>query len=74
MIVSARNRGVLELVRKVRPDLVLFDDAFLPQEYANLPRVRLEDLHALQRLLLPVRSVVIAPGESWRLSEAVGGK
>lgn len=74
MIVSARNRGVIELVRKVRPDLVLFDDAFLPQEYANLPRVRLEDLHALQRLLLPVRSVVLAPGESWTLREAAGGK
>ena len=67
MIVSARNRSVIELVQKVRPELVFFDDAFLPQEYANLPRVRLQDLHALQRLLLPVRSVVLAPGESWTL-------
>ena len=67
MIVSARNRSVIELVQKVRPELVFFDDAFLPQEYANMPRVRLQDLHALQRLLLPVRSVVLAPGESWTL-------
>jgi hypothetical protein len=74
MIVSARNRAVVELIRKVGPSIVLFDDAFLPQEYANLSRVRLRDLHALQRLLLPVRSVVLAPGESWTLRQEDAGK
>ncbi|MEC8253076.1 MAG: hypothetical protein VX044_07680, partial [Planctomycetota bacterium] len=68
MIVSARNRAVIQLVKKVQPGLVLFDDAFLPQEYANTARVRLKNLHTLQRLLLPTRSLLLAPGESWTIT------
>ena len=74
MIVSARNRAVVELVNKVKPGVVLFDDAFLPQEYANTQRVRLENLFALQRLLLPHRSVVLGPGESWTVPMRSEGK
>ena len=65
MIVSARNREVINLVKKAEPSMVLFDDAFLPQEYADVQRVRLSNLHNLQRRLLPCESVVLAPGESW---------
>ncbi|MEC8652348.1 MAG: hypothetical protein VXY92_07275 [Planctomycetota bacterium] len=74
MIVSARNRAVIQLVKKVQPELVLFDDAFLPQEYANTARVRLKNLHTLQRMLLPTRSLLLAPGESWTVAAAAAGK
>ena len=67
MIVSARNRAVISLVKKVKPGVVLFDDAFLPQEYADTQRVRLVNLHTLQRMLLPHKSVILAPGESWTI-------
>ena len=70
MIVSSRNPAVVELVNKADPGLVLFDDAFLPQESASLRRVRLENLHALQRQLLPHPSVILAPGESWTVRRA----
>lgn len=68
LIASARNRSIVEIVNKVRPGLVLFDDAFLCQENAQVLRVRLENLHALQRLLLPHKSVILAPGESWTVT------
>jgi len=74
LIASARNRRIVEIVNKVKPGIVLFDDAFLPQEQAQLQRVRLENLHALQRLLLPHQSVVLAPGESWTVRSESGKK
>jgi len=69
MIVSSRNPSVPSIVAKLEPDLVLFDDVFLPQEYANTPRVRLKNLHQMQRALLPAKSVVLGPGESWTVVE-----
>lgn len=74
MIVSARNRAVIQLVRKVEPELVLFDDAFLPQEHAQTPRVRLQNLHTLQRMLLPTKSLLLTPGESWAVRAAAEDK
>ena len=65
MIVSSRNPSVPSIVAKLEPELVLFDDVFVPQEYANTPRIRLKNLHQMQRALLPAKSVVLGPGESW---------
>ncbi len=74
MIVSSRNPAVVELVRKATPDLLLFDDAFLPQENAGVRRIRLDNLHALQRLMLPQKSVVLAPGEAWTVPSSRDAK
>ncbi len=65
MIASSRNLGVVEIAKKLKPGIILFDDGFLPDTDAGLRRVTLHHLHQLQRALLPFKSVVLAPGESW---------
>ena len=65
MIASSRNRGVVDIAKKLKPGIILFDDGFLPDTSVPLPRVTLNHLHQLQRALLPLKSVVLAPGESW---------
>ena len=65
MIASSRNRGVVDIAKKLKPGIILFDDGFLPDTSVALPRVTLNHLHQLQRALLPLKSVVLAPGESW---------
>lgn len=65
LIASSRNRGVVEIAKKVKPGIIVFDDGFLPNTDAKLGRVTLTHLHKLQRALLPLKSVVLAPGESW---------
>jgi len=69
MIASSRNRGVVEIAKKLQPEVVLFDDGFLPETHVALPRVTLKHLHQLQRALLPIKSVVLAPGESWAVAK-----
>jgi hypothetical protein len=65
LIASSRNRGVVEIAKKLKPGITLFDDGFLPETNKSRPRVTMKHLHQLQRALLPLKSVVLAPGESW---------
>lgn len=69
MIASSRNADILAIANKLKPSMILFDDAFLAATDAKLPRVTLANLHQLQRSLLPHKSVVLAPGESWTESK-----
>ncbi len=64
-IVSPRNPELVAIVRKLEPRLVMVDDAFTCQAQADLPRVSLRTVHAVQEALRPVRSVLLAPGEAW---------
>ena len=65
LLASPRNRHIVDIANRVAPDLILLDDAFLPQAHPHSPRITLRNLHDLQRSLLPHRSVLLAPGESW---------
>ena len=65
MIASSRNVEIVAIANKVTPGVILFDDAFLASNDAKSTRVTLGNLHQLQRSLLPHKSVVLAPGESW---------
>lgn len=67
VIATARNPRLPEIVGRVDPEMVLFDEAFRCSWHAQTPRVTLRNLHAIQRALLPHRSVVLAPGESWQV-------
>lgn len=67
-IVSPRNPELVAIVRKVEPGLVMVDDAFTCQSQANVPRVSLRDLHAVQEALRPTPSVLLAPGEAWTVT------
>jgi hypothetical protein len=64
MVLSSRNVEALKIVQKVKPDLVVFDDAFYCSSHPSLLRVTLRDLHSLQKTLAPQRSLILAPGES----------
>lgn len=65
LIASSRNVEIKAIADKVKPGIILFDDAFLASNDAKLARVTLKNIHQLQRSLLPHKSVLIAPGESW---------
>lgn len=65
MILSPRNPDAVAIVQRVKPGLVVLDDGFLCQSRSNARRVSLQDLYAVQRALLPTRSLILAPGESW---------
>jgi hypothetical protein len=62
-IVSPRNPELVAIVRKLEPRLVMVDDAFTCQAQADLPRVSLRTVHAVQEALRPVRSVLLARRE-----------
>jgi hypothetical protein len=64
-IVSPRNPDLVAVVAKLAPSLVLVDDVFTCQSHATTTRVTLRDAHAIQQTILPVPSLVLAPGESW---------
>ena len=70
MILSPRNPEGPQIVRRVKPALVVMDEAFSCEAYPNLLRVGLKDLHALQRIMQSQRSLILAPGESWDISVA----
>ncbi len=72
MVLSSRNVEVLEIVQKVKPALVVLDDAFYCNSHPSLPRVSLRDMHALQQSLSPQRSLILAPGESWDVAATRG--
>jgi len=65
MLLSPRNPQSVEIANKVKPGLILIDEGFRCQAMPNVPRIRLRDLHALQKALQPHRSLLLAPGESW---------
>jgi hypothetical protein len=70
MVLSPHNPRLLQIVAKVRPGLILIDDAFCCQTLPGLPRLQLRDLHSLQKALQPWRSLLLAPGESWDVTRA----
>jgi hypothetical protein len=65
---------LLAVVQKVRPAIVLIDDAFLPANHPERRRMSLVDLHVLQNALLPAKSVILAPGEAWTVSVPASGR
>jgi hypothetical protein len=70
MILSPRNGDAVAIAQRVKPGLVVIDDGFLCQSRSNARRVSLRDLYALQRALLPTKSLILAPGESWDVRRA----
>jgi hypothetical protein len=69
MILSPRNPNAVEIAKRVQPGLVVLDDVFLCQSRPEARRVRVNDLHEVQRALLPLPSLILAPGESWDVSK-----
>jgi hypothetical protein len=67
-VASPRNPDLVEVLRKVAPGLVVIDDAFTCQAHPTQPRIALHDIHLLQQELRPLRSVLLAPGESWTVT------
>jgi hypothetical protein len=63
LVLSPRNPEALEIARAVKPDLVVVDDVFLCNSLPNVVRVSLANAHALQKALLPIPSLLLAPGE-----------
>ncbi|HLQ38235.1 MAG TPA: hypothetical protein VK348_10555, partial [Planctomycetota bacterium] len=68
LLLSPRNANAAAIARAADVELVLIDDLFLPQTFPQSRRVRLTDAFALQKDILPRRSVLLAPGESWDLT------
>ena len=66
LVLTARNPQALEIAAKVEPELVLVDGAFACSQLPNVERVSLAMAHALQRLLIPTKSLLLAPGESYQ--------
>ncbi|MBX3462567.1 MAG: hypothetical protein KF830_05320 [Planctomycetes bacterium] len=71
LVLSPRNPEAPAIAARARPAVIAIDDAFVCQSRPDLPRMRLRDLHALQRFLQPLPSLLLAPGESWDV-RAVG--
>jgi hypothetical protein len=67
LLLSPRNPRALEIARAAAVELVVIDDGFLCASLPNVPRVTLDNLHAFQQALLPLPSIVLAPGEEWLL-------
>ena len=65
MVLSPRNPEALEIVRKIKPAVVLLDDAFACQSRPDTARIQLRSFLAMQTELLPTPTVLLAPGESW---------
>ncbi len=70
MIVSPRNPETLAIARRAAPKLVVIDDTTICQSRPDVPRMGLRNLHNLQRMLLPLPSLILAPGESWDVRAA----
>ena len=68
MVLSPRNPEALTIVANVKPTLVVIEDGFACESQAQVPRVPLRDLHALQQALRPAKSLLLAPGESWTVT------
>jgi hypothetical protein len=68
VILSPRNVDALAIVEALAPGVIVVDESLLCQLHPAAARVSLADVHAFQRALLPRKSVVLAPGESWDVS------
>lgn len=66
-ILSPRNPDAVAVARAAKAKLVVIDDAFLCSTFPAVARVSLKEAFALQRELLPIPSVLLAPGEFWDL-------
>jgi hypothetical protein len=69
LVLTARNPASLAIAAALQPQLVLVDGGFACCQLPDVPRVDLRMLHTMQRLLVPVRSLLLAPGESWTLTK-----
>ena len=65
LVLSPRNPIALEIAAVAKPDLVVVEDAFGCYVLPNVDRVQMRSLHELQKALLPIPSVLLAPGETW---------
>jgi hypothetical protein len=70
MILSPRNPEALAIARRAAPGLIVIDDTLLCQSRPDVERMRLRSLYNLQRQLLPLPSLILAPGESWDVRAA----
>ena len=68
LVLTARNPEFLDIARVLAPGIVVIDDAFLCFHLPNAGRIDLRTAHAMQKELLPLRSVLLAPGESWDIT------
>ncbi|GAB4147756.1 MAG: hypothetical protein Fur0037_16020 [Planctomycetota bacterium] len=68
ILMTPRNPHAVQIARRIPCDVVILDDQFVPQTWVAWPRVRLRNLFALQKALLPTRSVLLAPGEHFDVS------
>jgi len=68
VIASPLNANLPAILGKFDPGLVIIDDGFLCQVLPNVPRMSLRDLHNLQKVLQPLPSLLLAPGESWDIA------
>ncbi|MGE3174633.1 MAG: hypothetical protein AB7O97_18520 [Planctomycetota bacterium] len=68
VILSPFNPLAVEVARAAAPAIVLIDDAFRCFHLPGVGRVDLRMAHALQQAILPLPSVLLAPGESWEIT------
>ena len=67
LVLSPRNPECLDIAVAAAPGLTSLDDAFLCFCLPNVARVDLRTVHQLQKALLPLPSLLLAPGERWSL-------
>ena len=68
LVLSPRNPQAVEIAQKAAPDLVVIEDAFGCFVLPNAARVDLRIAHRLQKAVLPLKSILLAPGETWVIS------
>ena len=68
LVLSPRLPDAVAVARRAMPRLTLIDDAFLCFRLPNIDRVPLVAAYELQRAILPLPSVLLAPGEHWDIS------
>ena len=68
LVLSPRNPQAVEIAQKAAPDLVVIEDAFGCFVLPNAARVDLRIAHRLQKDVLPLKSILLAPGETWAIS------
>jgi len=70
VVLSPRNPEALAIAKIAEAGCIVLDDVLLCQSRPEVARMRLRDLHNLQRMLLPMPSLILAPGESWDVRAA----
>lgn len=70
VLLSPRNPAALAIAQRAKPRLVVIDDALLCQSRPGVARLQLRSVYELQRMLLPLPSLLLAPGESWDVHSA----